>query len=714
MKTGYFLSVAACLMLAQGLSATEKVTLEGVEVNSVGDNISESGVGEGMLNKNVQNGLFAGTKVQDVPYQINTITKEMMSNQGALGVEDTAKFFPSMNIQGDGALGRNQTRGFAGGIVGNHFWDGFYVASTTAMPMIMFESLQVQSGLIGSLYGGQAPSGNFSYTLKHPVNSQHAIWADYASRANFGIGLDSSDKFEYIGYRGVFYTSDGAKQAKDSNLQRRLASMVLEFYPSESVTIETAGSYYEHHMRGFAGGIALPIDGATGKAKWRLPDPLDSKTPGLGQKFAGVNLFSKNLSLKLKYAPSDRWYFEGGFGLHRNDRDIFRVTNIITGNNGEYSQKHDGGMPNTAIYRVDIKSAFAKATTNFDTFGLNHDLGVQANGYKTTYSAYNKSSTSATIATGNINSPIVVNSSSAKKGGGGLHKTQIIDMRNIAVLDNIRINDKFSLILSLSNVWFDNTSVATSGAKKKNVDKSGLSHGASLVYRPTQNLSLYLTYADSLQQPAYNSVTNTTLDPYRSKQYEFGVKGRFDELDVSAAIFDMKRPIAYLRNGSFSVQGEQRNRGLELTAGGKLVQNLSLFGGITMMNNKLKHAQLAAAEGKNVIGVPKTQVNLLFDYVVPNTDKLAFSTNFHYESGMYIDDANTQKTPSFFTTDIGVRYVSKALLGKQTTLRFNINNLFNEKYYYAMMFSNDSIANRNNTFHLGESRTFMLSAEVKF
>ncbi len=49
-----------------------------------------------------------------------------------------------------------------------------------------------------------------------------------------------------------------------------------------------------------------------------------------------------------------------------------------------------------------------------------------------------------------------------------------------------------------------------------------------------------------------------------------------------------------------------------------------------------------------MIGVPKTQVNLLFDYVVPNTDKLAFSTNFHYESGTYIDDANTQKTPSFF------------------------------------------------------------------
>lgn len=662
----------------------------------------------------MQQGPLAGKRVLDVPYQINTITKETISNQTAGGFEDVMKFFPSANIQGDGALGRSQTRGFASSIVGNHFWDGFYVASTTAMPMIMFESLQIQNGLAGSLYGGQNPSGNFNYTLKHAVPFQNVLWADYSSRANLGVGLDTSDKFEKFGYRGVFYTSDGARQAKKSNLQRRLASVMLEFYPSEALSIETAGSYYEHRMRGFAGGIVVPITGATGEANFRLLSPPDAKTPGLGQRFAGVNLTTKNASVKAKYAPSERWYFEGGFGVHRSDRDIFRVTNIITGNDGRYTQKHDGGMPRRAIYRVDIKSAFARGVTSFETFGLQHELSAQLSGYRTTYSGYAVGSTSVTtVPFGYINNPVVVDHSAAIRGWD-LQKTQQIDMRNVALLDNIAINDKLSTMLSVSKIYFKQTAFSPSGVRTKNVDKSGLSYGASLIYKPIEDMSLYFTYADSLQQPAYNAATDTTLDPYRSKQYEIGAKARLGEFDISAALFDMKRPIAYVRNGKFGTQGDQRASGLEISGAGKLTQSLSVFGGVTMMSNELKDAQISAAEGKTVIGVPKVRANMLFDFIVPNTDKLVLSTNFHYESGMYIDDANTQKTPAFFTTDLGARYVSKKILGKQTTLRFNVNNVFNKKHYYAIMFSNDSVANRNNTIHLGESRIFMLSAEVKF
>lgn len=60
-------------------------SFRGVEVNSVGDNISESGISEGILNKGVASGPLAGKKVLDTPYQINTITKETMNHQGVTG-----------------------------------------------------------------------------------------------------------------------------------------------------------------------------------------------------------------------------------------------------------------------------------------------------------------------------------------------------------------------------------------------------------------------------------------------------------------------------------------------------------------------------------------------------------------------------------------------------------------------------------------------------
>ncbi|MCI6989436.1 MAG: TonB-dependent receptor [Campylobacter sp.] len=44
-----------------------------------------------------------------------------------------------------------------------------------------------------------------------------------------------------------------------------------------------------------------------------------------------------------------------------------------------------------------------------------------------------------------------------------------------------------------------------------------------------------------------------------------------------------------------------------------------------------------------------------------------------------MDNVNTQKADGYFTTDLGARYISKNMLGKRTTLRFNVNNVFDEE-----------------------------------
>lgn len=77
------ISVATCAVLALFVvqtNAAETVKLQGVEVNSVGDNISESGISEGILNKGVASGPLAGKKVLDMPYQVNTMSIEAMKN----------------------------------------------------------------------------------------------------------------------------------------------------------------------------------------------------------------------------------------------------------------------------------------------------------------------------------------------------------------------------------------------------------------------------------------------------------------------------------------------------------------------------------------------------------------------------------------------------------------------------------------------------------
>ena len=745
------ISLAACMCLlcgslvaaqSGGNSAPEKSQNMGViEVNSVGDNISESGIDEGFLSKNVQQGLLAGKRALDLPYQINTISKEIMNHQGVTGYEEEVKYFPSAQIQmrGGATVGRPQTRGFEGSVVGNSFWDGFYTISTTAIPMAMFESFQVQNGVAGSLYGAQNPVGIFSYTRKRPVKDQYIIWSDYMSRSNLGLGLDLSDKFEKFGYRTVFYGSNGDRQPKGSNLQRRLASVTMEFYPTGDLTFETAASYYEHNTKGFAGQFALGVRDGKIVDGMELPKAVDSSKRGLGQSFGGMHLKTTTASAKFKFTPTDKWYLEGGFQFQRADRDTHGIVNYILPSThpqytkpGDYQTRHSGGA--TAAYRFDLPSGYLKTNTQFNTGDIEHDFSVQTNGYHWTQDRYKNASTNYTSPTiGNIYDPKILNYTGARRGSG-LYHYAVLDMYNVSVLDDITINDKFDVMLSASKAWMRQESYnARQQRLVKAYSDSGYSWAGSLIFHPVEDASIYYTYADSLQQGStyvYNSGPHNgevaSTSPYRSKQHEIGAKIRVaDMIDFSVAYFDIRRPIAYLNSstGLYGINGEQRNRGFEFMSGGRITENLSVLGGFTYIDPKMHNVSIAGANRKVANGIPKLNANLMLDYVIPGTDKLAISTNFHYTSKMYLDDLNTQHTPSFFVTDLGIRYTSEHLLGDKTTLRFNVNNVFNKKYWAGMYPASadgagglnvTSVLGSANGVTLGESRSFMLSAEVKF
>ena len=749
MKFKISLAACSCLLCSSlaavqsgGNSAPEKSQNMGViEVNSVGDNISESGIDEGFLSKNVQQGLLAGKRALDLPYQINTISKEIMNHQGVTGYEEAVKYFPSAQIQmrGGATVGRPQTRGFEGSVVGNSFWDGFYTISTTAIPMAMFESFQVQNGVAGSLYGAQNPVGIFSYTRKRPVKDQYIIWSDYMSRSNLGLGLDLSDKFEKFGYRTVFYGSNGDRQPKGSNLQRRLASVTMEFYPTGDLTFETAASYYEHNTKGFAGQFALGVRDGKIVDGMELPKAVDSSKRGLGQSFGGMHLKTTTASAKFKFTPTDKWYLEGGFQFQRADRDTHGVVNYILPSThpqytkpGDYQTRHSGGA--TAAYRFDLPSGYLKANTQFNTGDIEHDFSVQTNGYHWTQDRYKNTSTNYVSPTiGNINDPKILDYTNAKRGSG-LYHFAVIDMYNVSVLDDITINDKFDMMLSASKAWMRQESYNNRQQRLvKAYSDSGYSWAGSLIFHPIEDASIYYTYADSLQQGStyvYNSGPHNgevaSTSPYRSKQHEIGAKIRVaDMIDFSVAYFDIRRPIAYLNSstGLYGINGEQRNRGFEFMSGGRITQNLSVLGGFTYIDPKMHNVSIAGANRKVANGIPKLNANLMFDYVIPGTDKLAISTNFHYTGKMYLDDLNTQHTPSFFVTDLGIRYTSERLLGDKTTLRFNVNNVFNKKYWAGMYPASadgagglnvTSVLGSANGVTLGESRSFMLSAEVKF
>jgi hypothetical protein len=100
----------------------------------------------------------------------------------------------------------------------------------------------------------------------------------------------------------------------------------------------------------------------------------------------------------------------------------------------------------------------------------------------------------------------------------------------------------------------------------------------------------YITYASSLQQgdlaPAGSA--NTGLAPYRSIQWEVGVKVALSELDLP--VFRLDGPVANVDpvDDTLMISSDQLNCGVDMTAAGEIARNLTTYGGVTLLDPKPK------------------------------------------------------------------------------------------------------------------------------
>jgi iron complex outermembrane receptor protein len=270
------------------------------------------------------------------------------------------------------------------------------------------------------------------------------------------------------------------------------------------------------------------------------------------------------------------------------------------------------------------------------------------------------------------------------------------------------------------------------GQRTSNYSDQGFSPTASLLYKPAEKMSVYFSYANSLQQGGTAPATgvanpNASLPPYRSTQYEAGYKIAFPLLDFTVAAFRMNRPFAFVDpvDNVFKVEGNQVNDGLEFMAKGKVTHYLNVFGGATWLNPELQNTGRALTSGKQVVAVPRIQENILAEYQVHHFRGWALNANLHHTGRRAANDLNTNWVDAYTTVDLGVRY-EKPFMGTDTTWRFTVANLTN-KFYWISIFpgggasavSGTNIANTNGasgtySAFLGAPRTISASLQIRF
>lgn len=130
----------------------------------------------------------------------------------------------------------------------------------------------------------------------------------------------------------------------------------------------------------------------------------------------------------------------------------------------------------------------------------------------------------------------------------------------------------------------------------------------------------------------------------------------------------------------FGVFGEQRNQGLELSVFGLPMHGLRVLGGLTLLDAEQRRTAGGVNEGKDAIGVPRTQLNVGADWDVPGVSGLALNARAVYTSKQYADAANLQRLPSWTRLDLGTSYAMR-VMDRDVTLRARVDNATNRSYW---------------------------------
>lgn len=663
-------------------------------------------------------GPLGSTPLVDVPYSVSVLPANLIENVQAVDFKEASKYLPLVSFQeqqGPDIL-RPMTRGMEGGNYQNTKMDGMTMFFTGTTAMEQFQDIEVVNGLSAFLYGPANPSGMFNFVTKRPTDYDlREVSATYASDSIGSAKVDLGGRIGpdgIIGYRANVVYGSGEGFVPGSHERRSLADLGIDVHPSRHGVLELNYSDNVLSTMGFPGWF-------TYSQNINLPSAPNPQRVGYGQSYAGVYLRTTMGEARFLQDFGSNWHLVAGILNQDVQRDIYTPVNNLTSDAGAYTSSFGSGFAPKFLITSD--TAYLGGT--FDTWGIGHDLTIGTAGYRaSSYSPINKASAaSVLLGTASIDDPLIFPEPAGgppNVGASHIYDSSDTYQQGFNIGDTLKLSDQWLVRAGVSQDWFHVDDFNSKSNPTTVYQNHGLSPTGSVTFKPAANMSVYATYASSLQSgdlaPGTAANAGVSLPPYRSKEYEVGYKANFDNIDVTAALFRIERPFANINpvNEIFEIRGEQINKGLELSAVGEIVNGLTLYGGITLLNAKLQNTPLASTDDKLYVGTPKVKGNMLFEYKIPGLTGLVATFDYQFSGPRPANDTNTSFAAGYNLFDIGARYTSD-ILSKSVTWRLSVNNV-TDRHYWSTIEPSDITGTNTGSLvaHLGAPRMLLASVSV--
>jgi len=664
-------------------------------------------------------GLLGNVDIMDTPFNATNYTQAIIQDQQAKSVADVVQNDPSVRVAR--GFGNYQElyviRGFAVNS-DDLAYNGLYgllprqfVASELLERVEVFRG--ANSFINGAAPGGGGIGGAINLLPKRAANTpltQVTVGVESGGQAY--VATDISRRF-----------GEGDRLGVRVNAVRRDGDTAID-RESRKLGVLAIGMDYR------GDGYRLSAD--VGYQDHKLDNPRPSVTLGAGVPMIGAPSSDSNFA-----QPWTTSTERDTFGTLRGEIDL--APNVVawaalgarSGDefNALGSPTVSNGAGDASIYRFDnvrkdkVSTGEVGVRGTFRTGSVGHTVSGTASAYSSEFRNAYAISNFAGVAT-NIYRPVDQPSPDTSFFPAGDMNAPGVTAKND--LSSYAIADTLSML--------DDTVLLTVGLRHQRIRSSGFDYGtgvqnshydrtantpvAGLVYKPMKGVSLYANYIEALQAGAVASGTGSNgaplenvgeaFAPYKSKQKEIGIKYDSGKLGMSAALFTTAQPSAYVVGNRFDVYGKQRHRGLELSVFGTPARGVRVLGGLTLIDAEQVTTAGGVNEGKDAIGVPKTQLNLGGEWDVPNVEGLTLNARALYTAKQFADGANTQQLPSWTRVDLGASYAMR-IMDRAVTLRARVDNVADKSYWASAGGYPGS-----GYLVVGAPRTFVVSGTVDF
>jgi iron complex outermembrane recepter protein len=660
-----------------------------------------------------------GTRsILDTPYSTEEIGEAMIVNTISDNTDHVFQMTPSVQLAQPyefNGLERVMIRGFlvqnqlTNGIQGNTNGQGVFVQNISR--------IEILNGLSGFLYGVGNVGGTLNFITKPPLDAPYhqLTIGDYGGGQAFTT-VDLGGPLEGVtgmNYRLNALVENGDTTIKNQSSNRYMFSGAVDWSPLDNLVIGVNGMVGHDRMDGRV-------------AQWTFLSTLTAipRTPNQNYLWASPTTFNQDdtdrFEVNIKYKFNDMLSFRGAYAYQLDQRQEIIQSNRITSLTTYTANPGVGGADNMAV-----AGGYAYADVKLNTFGIANTFTLGFNQYASTdYNAYYNGNSYVLLGSArsglSLNNPDSANVPLPSFDVGNAPKqiASRVTNTNYVLADDIRFNEHFEILAGVNDSNYTVENYDYGGAfTDAPYAKGALTPSVSLIVKPTSFLTAYGSYIQSLEQGA--TVSNSSgviytnngqvFAPMLSEQYEAGVKAEVRGLLLTAAVFDIEKANTYSQDNGNSVytmyqDGLDRHRGLEFTVSGKLNEDLTVWGGLTLQDARVIKSSNNATLGLMPQGVSPVMIKLYEEYCLPFFSNLFLTGGVYYTGSSYINALNTQLAPGYVIGDLGLRYMAK-LAGYDTVFRLNVTNIADTRYWMT----NWTIGAMS-----GAPRTVSLSASIKF